>query len=309
MAYLFGPVPSRRLGLSLGIDLVPYKVCSYNCIYCEVGETTDLTVKRREYVPLEEVKAELERFFSSGAHADHITFSGFGEPTLHSGLGELARWVKHHTNIPIALLTNSSLLWIPQVREELSAVDVALPSLDAVSQETFVKINRPHPSLDVERIVDGLIRFSHEFTGKIWLEILLVKGVNDSPGEVERLSRVVREIAPERIQLNTVVRPPAVGGTAPLSHMEMAEIAQMLPGEVEIVGSPTEHSASGAENLDNTVLETVKRRPCTIEDLVKVTGAKEPQVKGTVKMLILNGHLESHEVNGHIFYKGKASPS
>ncbi len=305
MGYLFGPVPSRRLGLSLGVDLVPYKVCSFNCIYCEVGETTHLTTERREYVPIYEVKRELETFFGSGNQADHITFSGFGEPTLHSGLGDLTRWIKHHTDTPVALLTNASLLWTPQVRQEAAEADVVLPSLDAVSQEVFEKINRPNPGLTAEKVVEGLVQFSKEFSGRIWLEILLVRGVNDSPEEVEKLSSVAREINPERIQLNTVVRPPAVGGTAPLSHREMVKIAQMLPGDVEIVGSPTEHSASGAENLDKTVLETVKRRPCTLEDLVKVTGAEENQVRLAVKNLIISGRVEGRETSGRIFYKHK----
>ena len=308
MGHLFGPVPSRRLGLSLGVDLVPYKVCSYNCLYCEVGETTHLTVERGEYVPLEEVKAELEGFFSSGVHTDHITFSGFGEPTLHWGLGELTRWIKERTSTPVALLTNASLLWMPQVREEARLVDVVLPSLDAVSQGVFQRVNRPHPSLSAHKVVEGLIEFSREFQGEIWLEILVVKGVNDSEEEIERIARVVKEIAPQKVQLNTVVRPPAVHGTPPLSREEMSKIAQMLPGEVEIVGAPTEHAYSGVEELDDAILETVKRRPCTAEDLTKVTGEEENNVKAALKNLILKGEVEGVEKEGVVFYKCKTQP-
>ncbi len=302
MGYLFGPVPSRRLGLSLGVDLVPYKVCSYNCIYCEVGETNHLTVERREYVPLEEVKGELESFFESGFHADHITFSGFGEPTLHSGLGTLARWIKDRTTTPLALLTNASLLWMPEVREEALQVDVVLPSLDAVSEEAFKRVNRPHHSLSLERIVEGLIRFSEEFKGRLWLEILLVKGINDSEEEVKRLAEVVKRISPHKIQLNTVVRPPAVAGTGPLSYRELEKIGRMLPGKVEIVGAPTDHASMATGEVEKSILETVKRRPCTLTDLVKVTGADEGTVKTTVKGLILKGELEGQEVEGKVFY-------
>ncbi len=302
MGCLFGPVPSRRLALSLGVDLVPYKVCSFNCIYCEVGETNHLTVERREYLPIDQVKGELEEFFSSGTHADHITFSGFGEPTLHSGLGELARWIKGRTTTPVALLTNASLFWIPQVRREAAEVDVVLPSLDAVSEETFRKVNRPHPLLSAEKVVEGLVEFSREFTGKLWLEILLVKGINDSEEELCRLAQVVERIAPHKIQLNTVVRPPAVAGTSPLNHRELQEIAAFLPGEVEVVGGATEHSSGGVGALNETIVETVKRRPCTMEDLVKVTGHPPHEVKTAVKGLILSGRLRGREQGGEVFY-------
>ena len=305
MEYLFGPVPSRRLGLSLGVDLVPYKVCSYNCIYCEVGETTSLTVKRREYVPLTGVKKELEAFWATGIQADYITFSGFGEPTLHSGLGELTRWIKSKTDIPIALLTNASLFWLPQVREEASLADVVLPSLDAVSEKVFNKINRPHTSLNVHRILEGLFDFSSRFSGEIWLEILFVRGINDSEEEVKKLARVVGKISPHRIQLNTVTRPPAVNDTCPVAHQELEHIAKMLPGYVEIVGISTKHSASEVQAIEKAILDTVKRRPCTVEDLVKVTGTDQDAVKATVKGLIIDGDIEGVKINGSIFYKYK----
>ncbi len=305
MSCLFGPVPSRRLGLSLGVDLVPYKVCSYNCIYCEVGETTNLTLERKEYVSFEEVKRELGGFLSSGGAADYITFSGFGEPTLNSKLGEVARWIRAETEIPIALLTNASLFWREDVREEASLAHVVLPSLDAVTHSVFREINRPHPDLEVKRIVEGLILFSKGFEGEIWLEILMVKGVNDQEEEVERLAEVVKEIAPHKIQLNTVVRPPAEPNTYPLTFQEMEEIAKRLPGKVEIVGSPTDHSALSINDLDNSVLETVLRRPCTVKDLIKVTGASELEVKTTLKSLILQNRVEGIKIGEELFYKGK----
>jgi wyosine [tRNA(Phe)-imidazoG37] synthetase (radical SAM superfamily) len=170
--YLFGPVPSRRLGISLGIDLVPMKTCSLNCIYCECGKTTNLTLERREYVPLAEVKAEFLHYLSNHPKPDYITFSGSGEPTLNSLIGEAIRFIRsHETEIPVAVLTNGTLLFDPQVREELKPASMVMPSLDAATDKVFIKINRPHPELTVDRMIDGLIQFRKEFQGLIWLEI------------------------------------------------------------------------------------------------------------------------------------------
>ena len=184
--YLFGPVPSRRLGISLGIDLVPMKTCSLNCIYCECGSTTNLTLARREYVPLAEVKAEFLHYMSNHPKPDYITFSGSGEPTLNSFIGEAIHFIgSHETGIPVAVLTNGTLLFDSQVRDELKPASVVMPSLDAATDKVFVKINRPHPRLPVERMIDGLVQFRKEFQGQIWLEIFIVPGINDTEPELD----------------------------------------------------------------------------------------------------------------------------
>jgi len=183
--YLFGPVPSQRLGLSLGVDLVPKKVCSLNCVYCEVGETTKLTTERKEYVLSEKVKAELQDFMKSRPELDYITFSGSGEPTLNSHIGELIAFVKeHYPDNKVAILTNGTMLSDKKLRRELLAADVVLPSLDAVSQEVFELIDRPHKKIRIADYIQGLIDFREEYKGRIWLEIMLIKDYNDSEDEL-----------------------------------------------------------------------------------------------------------------------------
>lgn len=301
MAHLFGPVPSRRLGLSLGIDLVPYKVCSFDCIYCEVGATTLKTMERKEYVPLEEVMEELEGFLCSEGSADFITFSGFGEPTLHSRIGELMDWIRGRTKIPMAVLTNSSLLWDPNVRRELARAHVVLPSLDAGSQEVFERINRPHSALKLERIVEGLKIFSREFDGEIWLEILLVKGVNDSSEELERLASLVREISPHRVQLNTVVRPPA-GDAGPLNWEEMEALLPYFGDRAEVVAFSTKKRSRAFGDLGNRIVETVSRRPCTRRDIAKMLGVSELEVIKHIDTLLSEHKIKIKRHEGNIFY-------
>ncbi|MDD4253495.1 MAG: radical SAM protein, partial [Methanoculleus horonobensis] len=190
MAYrhLFGPVPSRRLGISLGIDLVPHKTCSFDCIYCECGRTTDLTCERREYVPTGRVIAELDDFLAKGPDLDYITFAGSGEPTLHTGIGEIIAFIKdRYPRYRVAVLTNSALFTDPDVRAALMRADLVVPSLDAVSEEVFIKINRPSPGTTAERVLKGLLDFAREFSGEIRLEIFIVPDINDTEEELRLL--------------------------------------------------------------------------------------------------------------------------
>ncbi|MBN2355464.1 radical SAM protein, partial [candidate division KSB1 bacterium] len=268
--YLFGPVPSRRLGISLGIDLIPPKTCSLNCIYCECGRTTKLTITRKEYVPTDEVIAELKHFLGSKPKLDYITYSGSGEPTLHSGIGRITESLK--TDFPdyrIALLTNGTLFYQPGLIEEVQAIDVILPSLDAVSDDVFIKINRPLPSLKIEAIVEGLIELRKKYPGPIWLEIFIVPGLNDSDAEIEKIATVVGRIQPERIQLNTLDRPGAVAWVEPASKSVLEKIAQKLGDRAEIIAHfrKREQVASYNADVESAILQTIKRRPCTVDDL------------------------------------------
>ena len=302
--YLFGPVPSRRLGLSLGVDLVPYKVCSYDCIYCEVGPTTAKTVERKEYVPLEEVKAELEAFRSLGIETDYITFSGFGEPTLHSGLGELIQWIRERFDQPIAVLTNGSLLKDPRVREELMGAHMVLPNLDAGTPRVFDMINRPHPRVSFHEMVEGIKTFTREFPGEVWLEIVLVRGINDNREELEALAKLVREIDPARIQLNTVVRPPAHEGE-PLSLKELEALVPLFGSKAQVVAYPTDKRAKEREDLREAIVETAARRPCSKEDIAKVLGVSALEVAKYLDGLVGDGRLEVIRHGHQIFYKAK----
>jgi len=178
--YIFGPVPSRRLGRSLGVDLVPYKTCTFDCIYCDLGRTTRKTTSRQSYVPPEEIQGELEFSLSVlEKKPDYITLSGSGEPTLNTNIGEIIQRIKEITSIPIAILTNSSLFSLDEVRSDLSEADLVLPSLDAITPALFEYINRPALSLKIEEIISGLIQFRKQYRGQIWLEVLFCRGVND----------------------------------------------------------------------------------------------------------------------------------
>ena len=209
--HLFGPVPSRRLGISLGIDLVPMKTCTLDCIYCECGQTTDLTIARGEYVPLESVKAECRHYLDHHPVPDYVTFSGSGEPTLNCHVGEVIRFIQsREQQVPVAVLTNGTLLGDPRVRDELKEAAVVIPSLDAATGRVFRKINRPHPRLDVNTFIDGLVRFRRDFSGQVWLEVFIVPGLNDTLAELTALKQAIAKIAPDRVQLNTLDRPGTV---------------------------------------------------------------------------------------------------
>ncbi|MGC9356194.1 MAG: radical SAM protein, partial [Mariniphaga sp.] len=203
--YLFGPVPSRRLGMSLGVDLVPRKVCSLNCVYCEVGETTKLTTQRMNYIPATKITSELDHYFSNNPLPDYITFSGYGEPTLNAGIGEIIRYLKEkHPAIPVAVLTNGTLFSEARVRKELLMADLVLPSLDAATQACFEKINVPAQGLTIRDYINGLADFKKEFSGIIWLEVFILPGYNDSETELIALKKAIQKIGPDRIQLNTL---------------------------------------------------------------------------------------------------------
>lgn len=269
---LFGPVPSRRLGRSLGIDLVPHKVCSLDCIYCECGATTLRTLERREWVPTREVLAELEAFFDGGGTADYLTFSGAGEPTLHRDLGRIARFVVGRSSIPLALLTNATLFGDPGVRAEVQPCAVILPSLDAADDETYARINRPHPGLTAADLVEGLVALRQEYAGQIWLEVLLVEGLNDGPRALDAIAAAIARIEPDRVQVNTAVRP-GTEDVEPAGEEALERALRCFGPKAEPVASfrprrfaPAVAPAAPRTALD-AILEVVRRRPETVEDL------------------------------------------
>jgi len=223
--HIFGPVPSRRLGISLGVDLVTHKVCSLDCVYCECGKTTHLTRQRRPYVLFEAVKTELDHYWKNNEDPDYITLSGSGEPTLNQDLGRVISYIKDQKpGVKVAVLTNSTLLKDPGVRQELALADLVVPSLDAVSKAAFTKLNRPVKGVSVEDIIDGIQAFAREFTGKIWLEIFILPGVNDTPKELNALRQIILSIDPEMVQLNTLDRPGTVSHIRPATPVEPKNI-------------------------------------------------------------------------------------
>ncbi|MFO7999907.1 MAG: radical SAM protein [Marinilabilia sp.] len=305
--FIFGPVPSRRLGMSLGVDLVPRKVCSLDCVYCEVGTTTKLTTKRLEYVPFEKVVKELDEFLEHNVEPDFITFSGFGEPMLNSRAGDILKYIKtHYSHLQVAVLTNGTLFSDPRVRAELMFADVVLPSLDAATDKTFQKLNRPEKNLTVEKHIQGLVDFRKEFKGKIWLEILILPGYNDNHRDIEELSKAVNKIGPDRLQLNTLDRPGSIEGIRPATYSELEAISQkMLFKNCEIVAaSPVrEKTKAYREDTEQTILETIARRPCTIQDMREILGLHVNEINKYLDVLEADGKVTTEMGERGIFYR------
>ena len=307
--YLFGPVPSRRLGMSLGVDLVPKKVCSLNCIYCEVGHTTKLTTERREYIHYVKVTSELEHYFENNLDPDYITFSGSGEPTLNSRIGDVLQFIKQEKpDIPIAVLTNGTLLYDRDIRDELMDANVVLPSLDAATETTFRKINRPALQLTVEKHIQGLIDFRKEFSGQIWLEVFIVPGYNDNIDDLKALKKAFRDIKPDFIQLNTLDRPGTVADIHTASHKDLKRIVDYWKlDNVEIIAAAPERKniKSYRKDIETTILSTITRRPCTVDDLVKILGLHINEINKYLDVLEAEGKIEPVRQERGVFYQLK----
>ena len=308
--YLFGPVPSRRLGMSLGVDLVPRKVCTLDCVYCEVGRTTTLTSERKEYIPAAAIIEELSRFFAANTIViDHITITGSGEPTLNSALGDVVRYIKHNIkDIPLAVLTNGTLLYDKNVRDALLAADVVLPSLDAATATGFARINRHQRSLTVDRYIAGLVAFRQEYRGKIWLEVFILPGYNDSDAELQALRRAILKFQPDSVQLNTLDRPGAVAGLRGATQMELERIAAVLDLEgVEIIAAAPDigGAPSCRKEAESVLLEMIARRPCTLDDLVTTLGMPAPAIHKIVAALATAEKIEAVQLERGLFYQLK----
>lgn len=301
-SHVFGPVPSRRLGRSLGVDLVPFKTCSFDCIYCQLGVTTCKTVERKEWVPIEPVLAELREKLSS--NPDYITVSGSGEPTLHCRIGELIERIKALTVVPVAVLTNGSMFWDEAVRRQLLRADLVVPSLDAGDEETFRRVNRPHEDVSFEQLMAGLIAFRGEFGGRYWLEVFLLSGINADDEHVERLIAQVDRIRPDRIQLNTVARPTAESSAIAVPEARMRELAARFHPPAEVIGKfhPTQKQPQMAANRDH-ILEMLRRRPCTLHDIAGGLDLHENEVVKYLADLTAGGMIVETRVAGRLHYR------
>ena len=264
--YVFGPVPSRRLGRSLGVDLVPFKTCSFDCIYCQLGRTAETTAQPRNGIDVDEVLAEVRERLAT--RPDHITLSGSGDPTLSANLGEVIGGIRAMTDIPIAVLTNGGLLYRPEVRRRMMDASLVVPSLDAGDEAMFRAINRPHPDVTFARLVEGLIALREEFDGQYWLEVMLLGGHTAVDAEVRKIAGLIERIKPDRVQLNTVTRPPAEAFATAVSPTTLRRLAKMLPGPVEIIvdRTPTADDSPVVDG-ETEVFELLRRRPCTIDDI------------------------------------------
>jgi wyosine [tRNA(Phe)-imidazoG37] synthetase (radical SAM superfamily) len=307
MKYLFGPVPSRRLGVSLGVDLVFHKICSLNCIYCEAGRTTNLTLKQKEYIPINDVIQELEEYLSSHPELDFITFSGQGEPTLNSGLGQAIDFIKdNYPKYKVAVISNGTLFWDKNIRNRVLRADVILPSLDAAFEATFQKINRPEQTLKIDKIAQGLIQLRKEFRGKIYLEIFLAPGINDTQEELTGLRTRIQQIKPDLIQLNTLDRPGTDRSVNALDTEAMEEIKNFFePLPVVIIARTKSRKQIKSFNKDITqqILETIRRRPCTDQDLSEILNLHPNELNKYISTLIENKEIIPDRQARGIFFK------
>ena len=321
MNFLFGPVNSRRLGRSLGIDLFREKICNLNCVYCEVGPTTVPANRRGLHSPTREILAEITEFCSDPhrlAAVDVLTVTAKGEPTLHLDLGVILRHIKSLTDKPVAVLTNGTTLADDEVREALQLADIVVPSLDAVRAESFSKVDRPARGLTVEAIINGLRDFSRAYRGRLWLEILLVRDINDADADIDALLPVLTTLRLDRIQLNTVVRPPADPGARPVAEARLAEIARRLQAALTVpvdlpspvVGFGDERDAAPLPTADaepaalrQAIIQMVRRRPCTAADIDRVfhLGGAE-KVEQLLASLVASGTLRILTHAGDRFY-------
>ena len=302
-SHVYGPVPSRRLGLSLGVDIVPFKICTFNCIYCQLGETIRQSGRRGRFFPVAEILVQARRALDRNPQIDHITFSGSGEPTLNSTIGKLIRQIKTMTDIPVVVLTNSSLLTRRPVRKALVAADIVIPSLDAARDASFRRVNRPLPSLKIEGIIRALEDFRREFKGRIWLEIMLVKGINDSPADIRALKKAIARIKPDRVQLNTVVRPPAEKWAQPLSRRALEIIKKELGERAEVVADFRRRTRPPAgRNLSEAILAMVERRPVTLPDITASLGRNERDVRTHLETLLCSKKIRRQRHQGSVYF-------
>jgi wyosine [tRNA(Phe)-imidazoG37] synthetase (radical SAM superfamily) len=301
---VYGPVPSRRLGRSLGVDLVPLKTCTYDCVYCQLGRTTSRTVRRGRWADPDAVVAQVRDRLSS--RPDFIALAGSGEPTLHAGIGAVVDGIKAITDVPVAVITNGSLLGRPAVRRGLAAADVVLPSLDAPSEELFLRVNRPQESLHLADLVDGLVSFRDAYQGEIWLEVMLLAGMTARAPQVRRLAELAAQISPDRIQLNTAVRPPAESLAEPVDWATLDAFAALFTPHAEVIADLPVSAGNGVA-AEADVLELVSRRPCTVTDIASGLGIHHGEALKAATALVNQGAAELHTHEGRSFYL--AAPS
>ncbi|OPY80382.1 MAG: molybdenum cofactor biosynthesis protein A [Syntrophorhabdus sp. PtaU1.Bin058] len=301
--YVFGPVPSRRLGFSLGVDIIPSKYCCYDCIYCQIGKTTNHGIERKSFFDPYAIVSEVIEKVSTSDHIDYITFSGSGEPTLNSDLGLMIDEIKRSVHIPVAVITNGALLSQDDVRKDLLTADVVLPSLDAVSEDIFRYINRPHLQIEIQSIISGLELLRKDYRGQVWLEIMLVKDINDDEEELGKLKEVIDLIHADKVQLNTVTRPPSEEITGRLTREELEKVCRFLGNTCEIISTfdktPVQHEE---QEWSRSVLDILKRRSLSLDDIVKITGVSFYKAKNRLMVMENEGDIKSYHFHDTIYY-------
>ena len=305
-SFIYGPVPSRRLGRSLGVDLVPYKICSYNCVYCQLGPTKKTTINRKPYIPADKILDQLDQKLKEGLHADYITLAGSGEPTLNNEIGSLIAGIKQRTEIPVVVLTNGSLFGDIQVRQSVMEADAVLPSLDGYDQRTFEIINRPHPAIQFDTMVKGLIEFRKAYQGHIWLEVFILEGINDTEVDAKHFKYWTDRINPEKIHINTAVRPSAEKNIRQASPQRMAQFCKILGKKAEVI-APFEDIKKHERQIDieGDILNLLARRPCSLDDISAGLGAHKNEILKYIEPLIKNHQIDRVQKDLVIYYQVK----
>ncbi len=306
--HLFGPVASRRLGLSLGVDLLPYKTCSLNCVYCECGGTTNLTAARKTYVPTQEVLDELDDYLSSEPPLDFVTFSGAGEPLLHRGVGTVVRHLRERYPLyKRALLTSGTLFHDPEALEAALQFDLVIPSLDAVTEPVFAALNRPAPGLTLELVLQGLDTFFRRFEGEVWLEIFIVPGLNDDMAHLEALVECVTRFRPHRVQLNSLDRPGTEGWVKSVDPVWLQEIAALFP-RGEIVSKGVKVQGVRPQEVLHMLVSSLRRRPQTREELEQTLELHPLELEKALAILTAQGRLREEQRARGLFFVYREIP-
>ena len=300
--YVYGPVPSRRLGRSLGVDLVPFKTCTYDCVYCQLGKTTHKTIQRKEWVPLDKLIEELKGKLC--CRPDYITLAGSGEPTLYLRLEELIAGIKNVTDIPVVVLTNGSLLWLPAVRNSLRQADIVIPSCDCGTDELFQRVNRPHFDLSFDTVLEGLTTFRQMYRGEYFLEVFLIDGINTAEAAINTLAHCIERIRPDKVQLNTVTRPPAERSVRRISRKQLQVIAQQLYDNTEVIADYHDtHEQHDFSACREAVLGLLQRRPCTVDDVADGLGLHRNEALKHIEELVGQESVQTQRQNGQTYYR------
>ena len=311
MQAVFGPVPSRRLGRSLGIDPVPLKTCNWNCVYCQLGATSSFELERKEYVSSDLILSQLEDALEAHKEGgiDWITFVGSGETCLNNQLGNMIAAVKQRTSLPIAVITNGSLLYDPQVRSELSLADAVMPSLDAADDHLYRRINRAHPSLTLDSLVNGIKAFRHEYSGNLWIEVMLVSGLNDDPKALGALAKLMDEICPDEIHFLLPTRPPVENWVNPPKREEILRALLILGNRAKLFEtSEGDFELNSSETVAEALVSILTRHPMLEEDALEAIEKRLPgEGEKTLRELIAAGRVSTVNRQGKHFYSASGS--
>jgi len=300
--YLFGPVASRRFGRSLGVDLLPLKTCTLDCVFCQLGRASSSNPDRGEYVPTQDVLAELDYWLHHGGQADFITLSGSGEPTLHTRFGEVLDFIKAQTLIRSLLLTNGTLLHMPEVRQAACVANVVKVSLSAWDQASFERVNRPAAGITFDKVLQGERDFRSAFSGELWMEVFVLSGINSAPRDMDKIARLAGEIGPDRIQLNTVARPPADEFALAVPREEMESLSRLFEPPAEVIAEYRAAHKTRRPMATEAVLAMLRRRPCTAEQIAEAFDLQVSEVAKCVGELLKTNKIRENRRQHHSYY-------